>query len=162
MPDALLLPGEQVLLITRRHLLTLLLPLLLLFAGGGALALLACPTALHLRLNGRCPLLLGVAVGTAALVLFVDWYFTRFVLTDQRLLRLRTPLWQRVHALSLPGLESLTVEVGLLGRLLGFGTILADTAATQGGRLVLDTVPDPEGIARAIAGSAAAARQAVG
>ena len=144
MPDSLLLPGETVLFVTRRHLLTLLVPLLFLFLATTSLAAQACPTALELRLDGRCPLIVALGFLAAGLPLLLDWLTTRFVLTNFRLLRLQTPIWVRVESLRLPAIESLSTRVGLTGRIFGFGDVIADSSATEGGRLRLDFVPRPK------------------
>jgi uncharacterized membrane protein YdbT with pleckstrin-like domain len=142
MPD--LLPGEAVLLATRRHLIVLLVPLFLALVSALLVLTQACPMALDLQLDGRCPLVVGVFLFGVAALSLLDWLTTRFILTDQRLLLVQRPLWLRTRSLQLSAIAGLTLREGLLGRLLGLGEVVVDTAATRGGRLVLDFVPDPE------------------
>lgn len=155
MPEALLLPGEVVLFRVRRHPLTLLLPLALTFSAAIALSALACPTALELRLDGRCPLVVAFGLAVGSLPFLLDWLATRFVLTNFRLLRFWTPLGLHFESLRLTGIESLTVRQAFWGRLLGYGDVIADSTATLGNRIVLDTVADPQGLRDRIAATLA-------
>jgi hypothetical protein len=149
MPE--LYPGERVLLVTRRHGITLIMPLLLVLISLSLLFIEACPVALALRLDGRCPLAVRVIGFVAGLVVLLDWLTTRFVLTDRRLFVVQAPLWRRTHGFFLKDVAGLTVRTGLLGRLFGFGDIVVDSSATQGGRLVLGFVPAPEALRDRIA-----------
>jgi len=141
MPD--LFPGEQVLFVTHRHLITLLIPLL--FVGVSAFLLLTrtCPIALDLQLDGRCPLIAAGFGLMGALVFILDWLTTRFVLTNERLILVQAPIWLQMRSLRLSAIEGLSLRQGILGCFLAFGDVIVDSAATQGGRLVLDAVPDP-------------------
>lgn len=143
MPEPLLLPGEVVLFATRRHGLWLAVPLGLLVTAILLLAGQSCPAALALRLDGRCPLVIAAGLAAAGLPLVLEWVTTRFVLTTHRLLRIQAPLALRLQQLELAAVASVTVQQSLPGRLFGYGDVLADSAATHGGRLVLDVVPDP-------------------
>jgi len=83
------------------------------------------------------------------------WLVTRFVLTNFRLLRYWSPLALRVESLRLSAIESLSVRQGVWGRILGYGDVIADSTATQGGRIVLDAVTDPQGLRDRIAAALA-------
>ena len=159
MPEALLLDGERLLFVTRRHLNTLVLPLL--FISGSVLLLLGqgCPAAVELHLDGRCPLVVGVVLVVASLPFILDWWTTRFILTDQRLLVVRRPVWRQLRSLPLGKIESLSLHVGLLGGLLGYGDVIVDSAATHADRLVLGFVPEPEQVRRQIAAALAGCRE---
>jgi Bacterial PH domain len=154
MPD--LFPGEQVLFVTHRHLITLLIPLFLIGMSAFLLLTRACPIALDLQLDGRCPLIASGFGLIAALVFGLDWLTTRFVLTSERLILVQAPIWLRTRSLRLSTIEGLSLRQGILGRFLAFGDVIVDSAATQGGRMVLDFVPGPEELRDRIAAAIAA------
>jgi PH (Pleckstrin Homology) domain-containing protein len=162
MPEALLAPGEGVLLVTRRHVITLVIPLLLILTAGLLLLTQTCPIAVAVQLDGRCPLVVAALGVTAALPFVLDWFTTRFVLTNRRVIRLQRPIWLLVRSLDLSTIEGLSLRQGILGRLVGFGDVVIDSAATQGGRLVFDFVPDPEVVLNRIAAAVAAMERAGG
>jgi hypothetical protein len=159
-PD--LLPGEMLLLATRRHLIILLVPLLLVLVSAILMETYACPIALDLQLDGRCPIVVAGFGGSAAFIVVLDWLTTRFLLTDQRLLFVQAPIWWRVRSLRPADMAGVTLRVGILGRLLGFGDVIVDSSATRGSRLVLDLIPDPEGVQARIAEAIAAAARVSG
>jgi hypothetical protein len=78
-----------------------------------------------------------------ALPFVLDWFTTWFVVTNQRVLLLQQPVWLLVHGVNVSAIESVSVRQGMLGEVFGFGDVLIDSAATQGGRLVFDFVPRP-------------------
>jgi uncharacterized membrane protein YdbT with pleckstrin-like domain len=141
MPDNLLAPGEVVLLITRRHVITLIIPLLLVLIAGLLLLTQTCPIAVAVQLDHRCPLVVAATVAGMALAFVLDWFTTRSVVTDQRVLLIQQPVWLLVRSVPLSAIETVSVRQGILGEFFGFGDVLIDSAATQDGRLVLDFVP---------------------
>ena len=153
-----LLPREIVLASTQRHFLFLLLPLVFLLIGAAFFLTQSCPLAVALRLDGRCYPVVGAAFLFAGGILVLDGWGTRFVLTSQRLMKTQTPVWLRSEILQLDSIESLTLKIGLLGRLFGFGTIFADSTATRRGRIALDFIPDPQRFHHRISGAIAQQR----
>lgn len=156
MPEALL-PGEVILLTTRRHVITLIVPLVFILVAGLLLLTQTCPIAVALQLDGRCPLVVAVALPAVPLPFLLDWLTTHFVLTNQRLLRRQRPLWLLTRSLGVSSIAGLTVRQGILGHLRGFGDVVKDSAATQGGRLIFDFVPTPETVLDRIAAAVASA-----
>jgi uncharacterized membrane protein YdbT with pleckstrin-like domain len=156
-PEALLAPGEIVLLTTRRHILVLVVPLFFVLVAGLLSLTQTCPIAVALQFDGRCSPVVAVGVAVAALPFLLDWLTTRFVITNQRVLRLQRPIWLLSRSLELSAIEGLTLRQGILGRLLGFGDVIMDSAATQGGRLVFDFVPTPQAVLDRIAAAMASA-----
>jgi membrane protein YdbS with pleckstrin-like domain len=125
-------PHEQVCLEERRHAVVLagtFARALLLAAAGVALLLVGWPYAVG------APVALGVA---AALVLRAVWRWdrTRLVVTPERLYVVHGTLRRRAASVRLSSVGALEVEQGMLGRLLGYGTIVA-------GDLEVSHVPRP-------------------
>lgn len=143
LPADLLLPGEAVLLRTRRHILVLLVPLFLIVLAGLWLAGEVCRAAFARNLDGWCPPLAGMTVILAGLPFLLEWLATVYILTNLRVIFLQAPVWMRTRFLWLADIESVTYCIGLLGRLFGFGEVILGTAATQGGRVRLLFVPRP-------------------
>jgi uncharacterized membrane protein YdbT with pleckstrin-like domain len=125
-------PHEQVVFETRRHGVVLARAFLrsfVLVAGASALLVLGWPWSA------------GGAVLTAlAAVLAVTavwrWDRTRVVLTTEKLFVVRGTLRRRASAVRLDRVRTIELEQTLLGRLLGYGTIVA-------GELEIDRVRSP-------------------
>lgn len=125
-------PEERVVIEERRHVVVLAgtfaraLPLA---AAGVALLVLGWPFA------AAAPITLGIA---ALLVLGAVWRWdrTRLVVTTEKLYVVHGTVRRRAAAVRLRGLGAVEVEQGLLGRLLGYGTLVA-------GELEIPYVPRP-------------------
>jgi uncharacterized membrane protein YdbT with pleckstrin-like domain len=123
---------ERVCLEERRHVVVLAgtfaraLPLA---AAGAALLVLGWPYAV------AAPVLLGLA---ALLVLRAVWRWdrTRLVVTTEKLYVVHGTLRRRAASVRLSSVGAVEVEQGLVGRLLGYGTIVA-------GELEISHVPRP-------------------
>ncbi len=128
--------GERVRLDTRPHGAALVRPLaraLVLAALGAVLVIEGLPRAWPLGALGALLLGLG-ALGALRGVL--AWDRTRLVVTNARLLVVHGVVRRRTVAADLPAGGALEVEQGLLGRILGYGTVVA-------GDLEVPYVPDP-------------------
>ena len=126
------LEGEQVCLEARRHGIVLARPL------GQAFALAAAGVVLvaagwPVSAAGALALGLGAAIGVAAVW---RWERHRLVITNERVVVLEGVLRRRSAGVRLARMSSLEVRQGVLGRLLGYGTLVA-------GDLVVSHVPRP-------------------
>jgi uncharacterized membrane protein YdbT with pleckstrin-like domain len=131
--NAMLTTGlERICLDERRHVVVLAAPLL----RAGALALLG----IGCMAIGWPASILGVLLQTlgAAIALRAVWAWerTRVVLTTEKLFVVHGTLRRRAAAVRLSRLGAVEIEQGLLGRLLGYGTIVA-------GDLEISYVPEP-------------------
>jgi hypothetical protein len=129
-------PGEQVRLETRQHGVVLARPLLraLVLAGAGAaLVVSGMPVAWPLGVAGAVALGLGALVALRAVL---RWDRTLLVVTSQKLLVLHGVVRRRAAASALGPGGAVEVEQGLVGRMLGYGTVVA-------GELEVPYVPDP-------------------
>ena len=115
-----------------------LAPALLLAALGGALVILGAPWAWALGVVGA--LLLGIAAFAAFLAVW-RWDRTEVVLTNEKLFVTYGVAQRRAAAVRLERVGAVEVEQSLLGRLLGYGTVIA-------GNLEIPFVPRPSEICR--------------
>ena len=123
----------------RRHGVVLARPLgqaLVLAAAGAVLVALGWP----LTLGGAVAL-----AGAAVVALRAVWAWDRscIVVTAERLLVVEGTLRRRLSTVPLERIGPVALEQSLLGRLLGFGTVVA-------GELELRHVPDPAEVCRAL------------
>jgi uncharacterized membrane protein YdbT with pleckstrin-like domain len=117
-------PGERVRLETRPHEISLARPLaraLALAAGGTVLVALGFGYGWGIGAAGV------LALVGAAIVALCDvwrWHATRVVVTTEKVILVRGVLRRRAAAVRL-GRGTLAVEQGVLGRALGYGTLVA-------------------------------------
>jgi uncharacterized membrane protein YdbT with pleckstrin-like domain len=128
--------GEAVRLETRPHGIALAGPLARAapsVAGGSFLVVLGTPRLWPLGALGALLLALGAL---AALRAVLAWDRTRLVLTSERLFMVYGVVRRRAAAVSLARAGAIEVDQTLLGRALGYGTIVA-------GELEIEYVPGP-------------------
>ena len=135
---------ERICLDERRHAVVLALPFaraLGLAAIGIGLMVIGWPASIGgVALQG-----LGAAVALRAVW---NWEQTRVVLTTDKLFVVHGTLRKRAAAVRLARIGAVEIEQGLLGRLLGYGTIVA-------GDLEIACVPNPRevcGLVQRLAG----------
>jgi uncharacterized membrane protein YdbT with pleckstrin-like domain len=131
-------PGETVRFQARPHTAALFRPLsrsILLALGGGVLVGLSPP---WLGVVGA--VLLGVGA-LLALRAVLRWDRTSLVVTTEKLLVIHGVAKRRAAAVRFARVGPLEVEQGLVGRLLGYGTVIA-------GDLEIPYVPDPRRVGR--------------
>ncbi len=146
-------PDERTLLLRRRHWFALarnlLIPAVVWLAfGAGAWLLFRTdvvpPTLLVL-------LLISVLPGVAVLWYYLDWRNDFYLVTDKRVLHEEKTIllhesWEEAR---LSKIQNIDVRRDLIGSLLGFGTMFIHTASARG-TLVLDHLPDPQGMQEVI------------
>jgi uncharacterized membrane protein YdbT with pleckstrin-like domain len=134
-------PGEEVRLEARPHGAALARPLAPAFAlavAGGVLVVLGSPLAWGLGAVGA---LLLAASAVIALVQVWRWDRTAVVLTSEKLFVAYGVAQRRAAAVRLERVGAIEVEQSVLGRLLGYGTVVA-------GNLEIPFVPRPSEICR--------------
>ena len=124
--------GERVCLDERRHVVVL--------AGSFVRALGLAVVGIGCMAIGWPASIAGVLlqVGGAGIALRAVWKWerTRVILTTEKLFVVHGTLHRRAAAVRLSRLGAVEIEQGLVGRLLGYGTIVA-------GDLEIDYVPEP-------------------
>jgi uncharacterized membrane protein YdbT with pleckstrin-like domain len=126
-------PGETVRLEERPHFAALLRPLVrsLALALVGAVLVIAAPASLGLV----GALLLGMAA-VLALAAVWRWDRTQVIVTTDKLFVVYGIAQRRAAAVRLARIGPVEMEQGVLGRMLGYGTVIA-------GDLEIPFVPDP-------------------
>ena len=114
------------------------MPALLLAGLGGALVILGAPWAWTVGVAGA--LLLGIATLVAFLAVW-RWDRTEVVLTNEKLFVTYGLAQRRAAAVRLERVGTVEVEQSFLGRVLGYGTVIA-------GNLEIPYVPRPVEICR--------------
>ncbi|WP_104117798.1 PH domain-containing protein [Arthrobacter sp. B1805] len=131
-----LLPGERVIVRTRPNPLPLVGPVvagfIILAAGGFVLGYLG-RSSLSGSLADWQPVVLLVVLAVVVLLLLrvvvrplVRWSSNRFVLTSMRLIHRRGATRRMEHQINLSAISQLQTEQGLLQRMVGSGTLIAD------------------------------------
>jgi uncharacterized membrane protein YdbT with pleckstrin-like domain len=124
--------GERVCLEERRHVVVL--------AGSFVRALGLAVVGIGCMAIGWPASIAGVLlqVGSAGIALRAVWKWerTRVILTTEKLFVVHGTFHRRAAAVRLSRLGAVEIEQGLVGRLLGYGTIVA-------GDLEIDYVPEP-------------------
>jgi uncharacterized membrane protein YdbT with pleckstrin-like domain len=92
----------------------------------------ACP---HLDLLNRtiesgCYILALFILFFVSLVIYLDWRFKRLYLTDFRLIRERGIIGKRFMSIRLNDIEDIVCSFGILGRILGYGDLIIESAGT--------------------------------
>jgi hypothetical protein len=130
---AYLEPGERVRLEERPHPAALLRPLGRSFglALAGAILVLSAPASL-----GLVGALLLASAAVLALAAVWRWDRTLLVVTSDKLFVVYGVAQRRAAAVRLARIGPIEMEQGVLGRLLGYGTVIA-------GDLEIPFVPDP-------------------
>ena len=136
-------PGEEVQLEARQHGIALVFPLARAFsiATLGTALILFGPQAHWLF----APLGAGLLGAAAVLALGAVWRWdrTELVLTSEKLFVVHGILSRRAAAVRLSRVGAVEVEQSLLGRLLGYGTLIA-------GELEIPYVPRPRDVCRLV------------
>jgi membrane protein YdbS with pleckstrin-like domain len=132
-------PGERVLLESKRHGIVLVAPLLRAFA-------LALVGLAFLKVSWPWSFAAPALIAVAALLSLRSvwrWEVTRVVVTPERLVVSTGILRQREAAVRIKRVQTFEVDQSLLGRLLGYGTLLA-------GDLEVSCVPQPRELCRLV------------
>ncbi len=138
-PDNLLARGERVVLHKHPHWKVLVLPILffiVIIGGGSALAAWANSWQ-DSGWTSHLPWFIGIAVvGVVALIFlslvpFLRWRSEHFVLTTGHVFFRSGILHRREHQIPLSRIQNMETVVTFWGRILGYGSLIVDSAADQ-------------------------------
>ena len=155
-PGRLLNEGERVVITTRSHGKSLTGPVVVLlltaflgtFAAVRAGRELTGPT--RTAAVGAVTLVAALLVVRRVLVPFLRWLTTTYTFTDRRFVARSGVLAREGRTVPLDRIAGIDVEIGLLGRLLGCGTLVISDAA-EDGRVVLHDIPRVEEVQTRVA-----------
>jgi len=142
-----LLPEEKIILKANPHWLFLAIPMIEAFAFFLLYAFIACPflgTVLH-GFDWFCYFLSVFLLLFLFVVMYLDWKFNRLYLTNFRLIKERGIIGKRFLAIQLKKIQDITCDFGILGRLLGFGKLIIESAGTEG-KMIFEGMPKPKKI----------------
>ena len=129
-PRELLTEGEEVLEEFRPHWRMLAIPFL------WTLAALVVIVLSYVLWDGIAPLVLSLLAGAAWLYLglwrFISWFFTWYVLTNERLITRRGIIARRGVDLPLENINDVQFSQTILERLLGSGDLVIESAGEMG------------------------------
>lgn len=142
MAERYLLRGEQTVVVTRRHWVKLTLPCLAVVL---ALVLLLWVAASSTGGNGLTLMLVlvGIVVAWAGWQ-WLEWRKEWFIATDRRLLRTYGIITQRVAMMPLAKVTDMSYDRSILGRLLGYGQFVMESAGQDQALSEITFVPDPD------------------
>ena len=143
-PDEYLLPTERRVIRVRRHWTYVLWDVF------EAIALLAVAVMLSYLLPGSAWVFQNVLWYAALLVVLrfayivVDWWVERIVVTDKRFMLITGVFTNRVAMMPISKVTDLTYERTWLGRLLGYGTLIVESAGQIQALNRIEFLPRPE------------------
>lgn len=125
-----LFPGENIVFSVRPHILTLLVPLL----GIAAVVVIAYfflgAVDISDFLNPLIPKIILIVVGILLeVIFFLGWLNTIYLLTNKRVQRQSGIIGKKSSAIALSDVQATRVELGIFGRIFGFGDVLVESAA---------------------------------
>jgi len=151
-PTKLLGPDEHLVLVLRRHAKVLFWPAVLVIVSVPLATFLSAlvPTGdVQLYARGLIVLVTAAVLLRWAVWPFLRWWTTTYAITDRRLV-IRTGVFSRSgHDMPLSRLNDVSFSHGVIGRMLGFGTLVVESAGERG-QLVLDEVPKVEQVQRTL------------
>lgn len=91
---------------------------------------------------------------------YIRWRSHAYRLTDRRLVLEEGLLVRRSKTIPLARLQDVSTEVGVLGRIVGYGSVKVENAGESPGHDLLKDIPAPERFRDLLLGQAGQARQA--
>jgi uncharacterized membrane protein YdbT with pleckstrin-like domain len=142
--DKYLLPHEQQVITVRRHPAVLIGPILV-TVGGLILAAVLSDTIL--RHNSTALLVVWLIWGVLLLRLIIKaftWAVDYFVVTSHRMILTSGLVTRKVAMMPLVKVTDMTFQRSFLGRLLGYGTFILESAGQDQALSTVDHIPYPE------------------
>lgn len=139
-----LLPRERQVISVHQHPVVLIGPVLLLLIGLALAGWLSSSVA-----HGNSTAILVTWVAWGVLVLYVlrqmaAWSATYFAVTNERMLILRGVFIRRVSTMPLGRATDISFRRSIMGRLIGYGTLIAETSGQRQPFQYIRYVPYPE------------------
>ena len=127
----ILLPNEKIILKKHPHIVVLLFSLGLIALGWLSLILFS---KLFLGVVERriAISLFSFIFSFISLIIFLDWWHTRFYLTNLRVVKVRGIIGKTYNTIRLFNIEDISYNFGLIGWLFNFGTLVIESAGTYG------------------------------
>lgn len=143
---------EQVVFEVRRHLVVLLRPAVVALVAvflAGTIGWFTSPSEGSDRVDlvaGLIALFFAARFGWKTW----HWYSDRFVVTDQRIFEVSGVLTRRVASMPLTRVTDMTYRRSLLGRILGYGDLIVESAGQDQALSRIEKLPRPDDFYRTI------------
>jgi|SRR5882757_8289630 len=92
----------------------------------------------------------GVVVVARLTILVIDWWVERIVITDRRVMMSTGIITQRLAMMPLRKVTDLTFQQSVLGRALGYGTMVVESAGQIQGLNRIEYMPKPDEVYEAL------------
>lgn len=138
----LLFPDEEIIFKTNPHWIFLVAPVSVLFALWLFYLLYACPDAYLPGFQGLCFSLSGFVFPLVIVIVYLDWRFDRFYLTNLRVIKSGGFFGQKHLSIFLEQIENVTAHYTIWGQLFNYGTLTIESAATSS-KMTASNVPKP-------------------
>jgi uncharacterized membrane protein YdbT with pleckstrin-like domain len=143
---------EQVVLEVRRHPAVLLPPILaavLVTFLGVVVGVVLTPDSTRDFVDTVCGLVVLFFILRAAWRVW-EWWADRVVVTDQRIFEISGLLTRTVASMPVGRVTDMTYKRTVLGRILGFGEVVVESAGQEQGLSSIDHIPHPDHFYRTI------------
>jgi len=138
----ILLPNEKIILKKHPHIVVLLF--LLGLIAFGWLSLILFSKLLLGAIERRIIIsFLIFAFSFISLIIFLDWWYTRFYLTNLRVVKVRGIIGKTYYTIYLLNIQDISFNFGLIGFLFNFGTLIIESAGTYG-KITFNYLPSPK------------------
>lgn len=147
-PSIYLLPDEKIIFKTNPHWLFIVIPVATIFLFWIIYLLFVCPFIGAVLLDefvNFCILISSFASVFLIVVLYLDWKFNRFYLTNLRLIKERGIIGKHFMSIRLDNIEDIICDFGIWGRIFGFGNLIIESAGTHG-EMIFKGMPKPRKI----------------
>lgn len=142
-----LLSDEQVIFLTRPSFIITLFFIVVLLSVGGALLYLIINSQVLNSITFVSPMILiGIYVAVflfVALIIFLSWLNTEYLLTNKRVEMRFGIVSSGTFSIALNNIQSVSVNIGVIGFILNFGTITIEPAGIVR-RIVFGSIPHPK------------------
>jgi len=132
MPTPKLFPDEKLIYQANPHFIFLLGPISGVLFFWFILWFGSCPTLDIFSLKSLCHLFASFVILFSIAVIYLDWHFNRLYLTNYRIIKERGIIGEKFVSVWLSKIQDLTVEIGIWGRIFGFGDLTIESAGTYG------------------------------
>jgi uncharacterized membrane protein YdbT with pleckstrin-like domain len=139
-----LLPHEHQVITVRRHPAVLIKPIAVVLAGLAIAAVISTTIAQH---NGTAVAVVWILWGVLLLWLVykvIEWSVDYFIVTSRRMLLTTGVFTRKVAMMPLVKVTDMSFQRSALGRLLGYGEFILESAGQDQALRVVDHLPYPE------------------
>jgi uncharacterized membrane protein YdbT with pleckstrin-like domain len=139
-----LLPHEHQVITVRRHPAVLIKPIAVVLAGLAIAAVISTTIAQH---NGTAVAVVWILWGVLLLWLVykvIEWSVDYFIVTSRRMLLTTGVFTRKVAMMPLVKVTDMSFQRSALGRLLGYGEFVLESAGLDQALRVVDHLPYPE------------------